>query len=481
MGVFFSLVFFSLANTHDVNPTELAQWSSMKQAMRELSTIQAAGADISRLIAGLSAFVAKGTASAINSAADHAQNISQGSTFRAMSPEYKRATVLLGVLERHFILQAASLKRYSVEELLIDGIKLPSAFNDLSVATKEISGAEAALLHDIAIMEILSSGTPTEKSALVEEYGDVLTVTYSKFDGQIINMDWYAFGAAAAAGEPVTVFTEMMLFLQASRMNDVQGINVLRELFNDRWNRYLDALPLIEALEAFGSAALVGKFAGNLLKSALKSSSRSGLARTFLKNEKKHFTQDLIDETRYLLDVADKLTPAPKPLFKNRKAISKAFIAGRPSSKTKEFFNFTGAESIIPNIIEGSKNAIVKSANPDFLVVKNADDYLAYLEKTFYKGAEALDPRMRIEIKNYLDNAQKNNLSIPFGPSGAPGLHAEVRAANEILKNNPGTSISQISIATVKLKGPGVGDAFDACQNCSGILKRFEILTGTTP
>jgi hypothetical protein len=88
---------------------------------------------------------------------------------------------------------------------------------------------------------------------------------------------------------------------------------------------------------------------------------------------------------------------------------------------------------------------------------------------------------MRIEIKNYLDNAQKNNLSIPFGPSGAPGLHAEVRAANEILKNNPGTSISRISIATVKLKGSGVGDAFDACQNCTGILKRFEILTGTTP
>ena len=59
--------------------------------------------------------------------------------------------------------------------------------------------------------------------------------------------------------------------------------------------------------------------------------------------------------------------------------------------------------------------------------------------------------------------------------------YAEVRAANDILKNNPGTSISQISIATVKLRGPGAGDAFHACQNCTGILKRFEILTGTTP
>ena len=51
--------------------------------------------------------------------------------------------------------------------------------------------------------------------------------------------------------------------------------------------------------------------------------------------------------------------------------------------------------------------------------------------------------------------------------------YAEVRAANDILKNNPGTSISQISIATVKLRGPGAGDAFHACQNCTGILKRF--------
>ena len=467
-------------NTHQVSPAELAQWTSMQQAMSELNDIQVAGADISRLMAGLSAFVAKGTANAISSAANNGSNIAQGAAFREMSLEYKRATVLLGVLERHHILQSARMTSFSVEELLKDGIKLPSAFSHAALANKVLTGGQAALLHEIAIMEILTSGSPIEKAKLVEEYGDLITNTFSQFDDQILNFDWKGFGEDAAIRGAVTVFMDMRSFMNEPRMNNAQGIEQLRSILNHRWNRYLDSEELVRALENFGSASLYNKIATSQLKSSLRRGSRELVLEKLIKQHKKKFVDDLQERTRYLLDVADKATPAPKPLYKKRVAIAKAVVPGRPHSATGEFFNFGGNPAAIPKIIENSEGAIIKSADGQSLYIKNADDYLRFIERNFYKGDEFLEPRLKVEIKAYLDYAQANNLPIPHGGAGAPALHAEVRAVNAILKENPGISFSQISIATFRMRGPDAGNAFPACQNCTGILTRFDILTGTT-
>ena len=470
-------------NTHKISPAELAQWTSMQQAMSELNDIQAAGADISRLIAGLSAFVAKGTANAINSAANNGSNIAQGAAFREMSLEYKRATVLLSVLERHHVLQNARMTEFSVEELLEDGIKLPSAFSHGALASKKITGREAALLHEIAIMEILTSGSPIEKAKLVEEYGDVVLGSFSSSDDQILSFNWKGFGEDAAVRGAVAVFLDMRSFMNEPRMNDAQGIEQLRSILNHRWNRYLDSEELISALESFGAASLYTKIATSHLKSSLRRGSRELVLEEVIKQHKKKFVDDLQERSRYLLDVADNATPKPSPLYRNRVAIAKAVVPGRPHSATEEFFNFGGNASTIPRIVSKTKGAIIESADGEFLYVKNADKYLEYIEENFYKGAESLDPRLRVEIKAYLDHAQATNLPITRGKADAPGLHAEVRAVNAILKENPGISFSQISIATFRMQKPTKPDAgkpFTACQNCTGILKRFDILTGTT-
>ncbi|MDO6635383.1 YwqJ-related putative deaminase [Pseudoalteromonas carrageenovora] len=86
--------------------------------------------------------------------------------------------------------------------------------------------------------------------------------------------------------------------------------------------------------------------------------------------------------------------------------------------------------------------------------------------------------RLITEIKSYLDFTYKHEIQIPHGRAGAPGLHAEVRSVNKILKENPTVSFSDISIATVRLKGDDAGTNFPACMNCSGILQKFEIITG---
>jgi hypothetical protein len=460
-------------NTLDISPAELSQWNSMKQAIRELTVIQSEGADIARLIAGLTAFVANGTAAVINSTAENAQNITQGAAFRAMSPEYQRATVLLAVLEHNYMLQAASLKLYTVKELLQEGVRLPSAFDNIALEDRQITGEEAALLHDIAIMEVLTSGTPAEKASLIEEYGDAIS-EYSNLDNQILSFDWKGFGRDAGERGPVAVFREMMLHFKASRMDDVQGIETIREIFDSKWEKYIDRIPLFEALGDFGAAQLANKFAGKVLISTLKSSSRTGFVRSFIVNEKKHFVQELIDEAQYLLKYGDGNTP----LVHNRVAISKAFIAGKASSKTDAFFNFTGKPARVPNIINDGTNGISYGSSMDTLIITDPESYMSFLKNFYNEKLEVLDPRLITEIKSYLDFAYKHEIQIPHGRAGAPGLHAEVRAVNKILKENPTVSFSDISIATVRLKGDDAGTNFPACTNCSGILQKFEILTG---
>ena len=247
-------------------------------------------------------------------------------------------------------------------------------------------------------------------------------------------------------------------------MDDVQGIDTIREIFDSKWEKYIDRIPLFEALGDFGAAQLANKFAGKVLISTLKSSSRTGFARSFIVNEKKHFVQNLIDEAQHLLKYGDGKTP----LVHNRVAISRAFIAGKASSETGAFFNFTGNRATVPKIVSKGTNGISYGSSNDTLIITNPKSYMSFL-KNFYNGKlEVLDTRLITEIESYLDFAYKHEIQIPHGRAGAPGLHAEVRAVNKILKENPTVSFSDISIATVKLKGGDAGTNFPACMNCSG-------------
>ncbi|MDK2596677.1 DUF637 domain-containing protein [Pseudoalteromonas obscura] len=462
-----------------ISPSELYHWTRLREAISELNTLQAQSADITRLIAGLSAFVAKGTANAINSAANNGQAISQGSTFRTMSLEYRRAVVLLGALEEYELLQAAFLETYTVGDLLKDGVKLPSAFDDITLANTEISGAEATLLHDIAVMEILSTGTPVQKAKLVEEYGTVVATSFNNLDSEIIHFNWKEFGQMAAAAGAVNAFIEMKLTIDASNMNEVKGIDAIREIFQHRWNRYVEYLPLIEALEEFGAAALIAKLGTKVVKEALKRTSREGIVRRFIHREEKNFVRELVDDAEYLLKHGDGQTP----LVKNRTAIAKAFIPGSTvNTKTEAFFNFTGKASGLNRIVlpDGS-NGIKWGSEPQTLIITDHNAYMKLLKKNFYKqDVEPLHPVLETEIRRYLQHAQKHGIAIPSGNAAAPALHAEVRAANAILHKYPHMDPKNFRIATVKLKGDDAGKPFKACLNCTGILDRFKILTGET-
>ncbi|WP_253938653.1 LysM peptidoglycan-binding domain-containing protein [Hahella sp. HN01] len=134
--------------------------------------------------------------------------------------------------------------------------------------------------------------------------------------------------------------------------------------------------------------------------------------------------------------------------------------------------------------VKGLKGASLIEGETTLFKITDVDKYIYEVRKLYELAEEnpaPLSTNAEILIREYIGSAGEKIFSTD---NGLPGLHAEVRAANDLfnqLSKHSLTLKEKIQVATVNITtNPAKkGKDFEACQNCSGILPSsiFEILT----
>jgi hypothetical protein len=123
------------------------------------------------------------------------------------------------------------------------------------------------------------------------------------------------------------------------------------------------------------------------------------------------------------------------------------------------------------------------------MTVSNPDDFMINIERIYRESGDPLHPKMKERIREWISEPGAEFSS----RDGIPGLHAEVRAANQRLNklteelkekgleiNDEIVEQQMVAVYRVAPDSPTVkqGDPFPACKNCKNILRGFNILTG---
>jgi hypothetical protein len=187
-------------------------------------------------------------------------------------------------------------------------------------------------------------------------------------------------------------------------------------------------------------------------------------------------------------------TAAQRGLFKSRAALSQATSA---SGLKSQFYQ----NRSLPPSINGGQGFVQKYANAAEVInngatfkVKDVDKFMEALaseykllqnvNQTAVLGTNTLNPFLASKIRAYI---VANPNGVPIG-AGVPGLHAEIFAVNDILNQLMVTvenstdaakaaEIQAIVVATAKTGNANQNKdfnddfQFEACNNCSGILK----------
>lgn len=112
--------------------------------------------------------------------------------------------------------------------------------------------------------------------------------------------------------------------------------------------------------------------------------------------------------------------------------------------------------------------------------------YMQNLEAMYETSGNPLHSKTKTMIQNQLDVIKSRRPPVSDTLAGLPGLHAEVQSTNDIYGQlekkglNPFSYDDKIEVVTYKIApSSGQGGEFNACTNCSGILKPpIKILTG---
>ncbi len=137
---------------------------------------------------------------------------------------------------------------------------------------------------------------------------------------------------------------------------------------------------------------------------------------------------------------------------------------------TNSFQNYKGS------IRELNSKGIVDNQGATFQI-KEVDSYIDNVKNIYGNGN--LNPYTEKLIRDHISSKE----SFP-NPAGLPGLHAEVRSANDIFNQlsakgiDPASfDLTKIQISTFKVANAN-GKAFPACSNCKGIIPiKAKILT----
>lgn len=110
----------------------------------------------------------------------------------------------------------------------------------------------------------------------------------------------------------------------------------------------------------------------------------------------------------------------------------------------------------------------------EYFTVVDQGAFMRKVEQLYVDTGTPLTPQVKGMIENLVSNGKRFDVQ-----NGIPGLHAEVRAVNSALTRYPKVSIDDVKVATYKLAPKqGQGDKFEACSNCSGVLKDADVITG---
>jgi filamentous hemagglutinin len=110
----------------------------------------------------------------------------------------------------------------------------------------------------------------------------------------------------------------------------------------------------------------------------------------------------------------------------------------------------------------------------EYFTVVDQGAFMRKVGQLYADTGTPLTPQVKGMIENLVSNGKRFDVQ-----NGIPGLHAEVRAVNSALTRYPKVSIDDVKVATYKLAPKqGQGDKFEACSNCSGVLKDADVISG---
>lgn len=144
--------------------------------------------------------------------------------------------------------------------------------------------------------------------------------------------------------------------------------------------------------------------------------------------------------------------------LKLQAAVSRARVSERELT-TPAFVNLPGSANDFPGVTK---------INNQTYIINNPAAYINEVKRIYSSSGSPLQDVTRGLIINYIGDGSK----VFSNFNGLPGLHAEVRAYNDLVRNlPPGFDNRNIVISTYKLyPGPEQGSPFPACINCGGIL-----------
>ena len=174
--------------------------------------------------------------------------------------------------------------------------------------------------------------------------------------------------------------------------------------------------------------------------------------------------QDL--NTLNMMDELEKSLPLPG----NTKASSRAAATLADGTTIRSDITFGNLGQGLfsdPNAARLDLDKIYNSNNELVGVkINDREKYMEELRNQYLAKGEVLQP----ELESIIDDLIRSQPDKEYLPSaGLPGLHAEVRAVNDLLEgaSEAGSSIADLNVSTLR---PRTGIDFPACDNCRSII-----------
>lgn len=483
-------------NTGGLSPNYLVYIDRFNGIQLEVSKLQAAGADISKLSAGLIAFISGATANQINIAGDNGSTTAQASLDRTFDPVIAQAIELVAVLDEIGAIQQARLTIATPEVIHEFENMLPIGFQGIIPPGKLLTGNDIEFLYSISIIQQISDGNDADNQELKLTLGEgiynEIKTTYGGF-----SFDWNEFFTQALASDNKgELLTEWERILNPETgdyvgnenldpesddyfsLDDVQlnGLIVTHTFMAETLAKYNDYEPLFDSIDNLTLGNLVNKIG---IKSVKASEEFVSLSYDFIKNLfKKKFVKKL--DTKVAKKASDVISNEEGNDYV---AVSASGVADR-GLQSPVFGNINLARGIKNDVLQPFINRFTVNANLDSFKIHDVDGYIELVRKQYDNLddnplTESMVRRIKAHIIRANDKANGFHVS-----EGLPGLHAEVQSANYILaKTNGEVPVKDIQVITYKTAeyGDGIGDWFKACTNCKGILYGFDVITGVVP
>ncbi|GLS24808.1 DUF637 domain-containing protein [Marinibactrum halimedae] len=451
----------------------LPRIQEFSQLQNELGRLTRRSINISRLTAGVGALIAGASGASINIADGMVSNVGW-SGFTADRAEVDDAVAIYDLLTEQNNLRTLRDRLYSPWDLVQLDYIPEEWMPHPNAPTQHITGDQLFVMHTLASMEEFHS----EAEADYKEQNKNAVLPYHFGD-----VNWSELIRMAFREGPQDAINAYIEETESEiREYESQDITVvnreeLRMMGNQMQRQFSIYEPIYDAIDQFGAPSLVTRIGAEVTIEAVESVASMGvlIGRAL---DRSNFGNILTKKTQ---EEALEIIATESKNKRNRMvALSRTGIPelGVDSDSFTNIDFKLSPNTEIPGVSRPHTGAI-----DEVFTVESIDEYLGFVKKLYKDNGMEMHPIIERRIAQHLDGG---TFTIHDADSfkGIPGLHAEVRAANDILNQvraGLDYDVSRIQVATYRLNGgEGVlGEPFAACNHCGGILNGFEILTGT--